>query len=45
VGVSEGGRQPAEGGNGGELALADGSKTKLSDYRDKIVWLYIWRAG
>ena len=28
-----------------ELALADGSKTKLSDYRDKIVWLYIWRAG
>ncbi|MEN6424856.1 MAG: DUF2092 domain-containing protein [Phycisphaerales bacterium] len=28
-----------------ELALADGAKVKLSDYRDKIVWFYIWRAG
>lgn len=28
-----------------ELTLADGSKTRLSDYRDKIVWFYIWRAG
>jgi len=28
-----------------ELTSADGSKIKLSDYRDKIVWFYIWRAG
>ncbi len=28
-----------------ELTAADGSKIKLSDHRDKIVWLYIWRAG
>ena len=29
-----------------ELLAADGvSKIKLSDYRGKIVWLYIWRAG
>jgi outer membrane lipoprotein-sorting protein len=28
-----------------ELAAADGSKIKLSDYREKIVWFYIWRAG
>jgi len=28
-----------------ELLAADGSKIKLSDFRDKIVWLYIWRAG
>lgn len=28
-----------------ELPLADGSKIKLSDYRGKTVWFYIWRAG
>jgi len=28
-----------------ELALADGTKVKLSDFRDKTVWFYIWRAG
>ncbi len=28
-----------------ELATADETKIKLSDFRDKIVWLYIWRAG
>jgi len=28
-----------------ELASADGSRIKLSDYRGKIVWLYVWRAG
>lgn len=28
-----------------ELTAGDGSKIKLSDHRDKVVWLYIWRAG
>jgi len=28
-----------------ELTAVDGSKIKLSDHRDKIVWLYMWRAG
>jgi outer membrane lipoprotein-sorting protein len=28
-----------------ELFLADETMVKLSDYRGKIVWLYIWRAG
>lgn len=28
-----------------ELHLVDGSKIKLSDYRGKVVWFYIWRAG
>jgi hypothetical protein len=28
-----------------ELASADGPQIKLSDYRGKVVWLYIWRAG
>lgn len=28
-----------------ELKLAKGGKIKLSDYKGKIVWLYIWRAG
>jgi outer membrane lipoprotein-sorting protein len=28
-----------------ELRLADGGKIKLSDYRGKVVWFYIWRAG
>jgi outer membrane lipoprotein-sorting protein len=28
-----------------ELTAVDGRKIKLSDFRDKIVWLYIWRAG
>ncbi|MFH1739473.1 MAG: DUF2092 domain-containing protein [bacterium] len=28
-----------------DLIAADGSRIKLSDYRGKIVWLYIWRAG
>ncbi|MGB2864421.1 MAG: DUF2092 domain-containing protein [Sedimentisphaerales bacterium] len=28
-----------------ELPLVGGDKVKLSDYKGKIVWLYIWRAG
>jgi len=28
-----------------ELASADGGKIKLSDFRGKVVWLYIWRSG
>jgi len=28
-----------------ELSLADGKKVKLTDFRDKIVWFYLWRAG
>ncbi len=28
-----------------ELEAADGMKTKLSDFRGKIVWFYVWRAG
>ncbi len=28
-----------------ELALTSGDKVKLSDYKGKIVRLYIWRAG
>jgi len=28
-----------------ELSLVDGKKVKLTDFRDKIVWFYIWRAG
>ena len=28
-----------------ELVSADGGKIKLSDYRGKVVWFYLWRAG
>jgi outer membrane lipoprotein-sorting protein len=28
-----------------ELLASDGTKIKLSDYRGKVVWFYIWRAG
>ena len=28
-----------------DLASADGGRIKLSDYRGKVVWLYVWRAG
>ena len=28
-----------------ELPLVDGKLVKLSDFRDKIVWFYIWRVG
>lgn len=28
-----------------ELLLADETKVKLSDYRGKIVWFYMWRVG
>ncbi len=28
-----------------ELPLVDGKLVKLSDFRDNVVWLYIWRAG
>jgi len=28
-----------------ELSLIDGTKIRLSDYRGKIVWFYMWRAG
>jgi peroxiredoxin/outer membrane lipoprotein-sorting protein len=28
-----------------ELRTLDGGKVKLSDYRDKVVWLYLWQCG
>jgi len=28
-----------------ELFSADGNKIKLSDYRGKVIWLYIWQCG
>ncbi|MBN2182582.1 MAG: DUF2092 domain-containing protein [Sedimentisphaerales bacterium] len=28
-----------------ELLAADGTKIKLSGYRGKVIWFYIWRAG
>jgi hypothetical protein len=28
-----------------ELALVDGKKVRLSDFRGEIVWFYLWRAG
>ena len=28
-----------------DLASADGGRIRLSDYRSKVVWFYIWRAG
>ncbi len=28
-----------------DLLSADGGRIKLSDYRGKIVWLFVWRAG
>jgi outer membrane lipoprotein-sorting protein len=28
-----------------ELTTLDGTKVKLSDFRDQVVWFYIWRAG
>ena len=28
-----------------ELTLVSGDKVKLSDYKGKIVWFYLWRAG
>ena len=28
-----------------DLASADGGRIKLSDYRGKVVWFYVWRAG
>jgi outer membrane lipoprotein-sorting protein len=28
-----------------DLESADGSRIKLSDYRGKVIWFYIWRAG
>jgi len=28
-----------------ELSTLDGNKVKLSDYRGKVVWLYLWRCG
>jgi len=28
-----------------DLLAADGSRIKLSDYRGKVIWFYIWRAG
>jgi outer membrane lipoprotein-sorting protein len=28
-----------------ELQAVDGGTIKLSDYRDKVVWLYVWRSG
>jgi len=37
--------KPGTGAPDFELAAVDGSKIKLSDFRDKIVWFCIWRAG
>jgi outer membrane lipoprotein-sorting protein len=28
-----------------DLASADGNRIKLSDFRGRIVWFYVWRAG
>jgi len=28
-----------------DLASADGKRIKLSDYRGRVVWFYVWRAG
>ncbi|MHC4714087.1 MAG: LolA family protein [Planctomycetota bacterium] len=28
-----------------DLASMDGGRIKLSDYRGKVVWFYVWRAG
>jgi outer membrane lipoprotein-sorting protein len=28
-----------------DLASADGGRIKLSDFRGKVVWFYVWRAG
>ena len=28
-----------------DLASADGGRIKLSDYRGKVEWIYVWRAG
>jgi len=28
-----------------ELASVDGGRIKLSDYRGKVIWFYVWRAG
>ena len=28
-----------------DLAAPDGKRIKLADYRNQVVWLYIWRAG
>jgi outer membrane lipoprotein-sorting protein len=28
-----------------DLASADGTRIRLSDYRGKVVWFYVWRAG
>ncbi len=28
-----------------DLASADGKRIKLSDYRGRVVWFYLWRAG
>jgi outer membrane lipoprotein-sorting protein len=37
--------KPGEAAPGFELLSTDGNKIKLSDYRGKVVWFYIWRAG
>jgi outer membrane lipoprotein-sorting protein len=37
--------KPGEAAPDFELLSADGGKIKLSDYRGKVVWFYIWRAG
>jgi outer membrane lipoprotein-sorting protein len=28
-----------------DLASADGTRIRLSDYRGRVVWFYVWRAG
>lgn len=37
--------KPGQNAPGFELLSADENKIKLSDYRGKVVWFYIWRAG
>jgi outer membrane lipoprotein-sorting protein len=37
--------KPGTQGSDFQLALTDGKRIKLSDFRGQVVWFYIWRAG
>ncbi len=43
--IEEGLLKPGKTAPGFALASIDGETIRLSDYRGKVVWLYIWRAG